>query len=539
MKRILTLAVVATTLLSAACSKNDDGGTYNTPLAVQIDPTIADPALFPKASTRVTDTDFETGDKIGVTITMEADKSSFLSNKEFTFDGENFTAPGTLWYDDANLASTLFAYYPYQAGATHPTEFSVQADQSGNNYMASDLVIGFKTGVKPEKTIDLAFKHKMTRVIIRVTNGTGSDITEIRIDGAIGTGAIDAATGAFTAKSGAAIINVKACERTKNELYYALLVPQNGVQLKTTITTADGKTRPWTLGTTDLVSGTNRELKVNVQPKDMEVVLGGQIDGWDNGADLEIDNGGQVVEPTISWGGVNYKIVTLADGRTWMAENLRYVPDGKTVSSDPAEDAGIWYPQRVVEKDGAYSAEVSTDADYIAKVGYYYDFCTAAGITELTAANSTTFEGVQGICPDGWHIPTADELTALITAYKSTDGKTYWADLDKDGFNTTLIQMRAQATKKEATGEIIPGKWSNTLNANNHQFSSGWLMSSTANTAGGNNYKVSSSGFISSQNKAVMFLNTYVANTGATNVSMSVSNASNFAGIPVRCIKDK
>lgn len=535
MKKILTLAVAAATLLSAACSKSDDGGNYNAPIAVQIDPTIADPALFPKASTRVTDTDFETGDKIGVSITME-DNTQYLNNKEFSFDGTNFTAPSTLWYEDVNLASTLFAYYPYQAGAAHPTEFSVKADQNGDNYKASDLVIGAKTGVKPEKVVDLAFKHKMTRVIIRVTNGSGSDITEIRISGAIGTGIIDATTGAFTAKTDAATVDVKACERTKNQLYYALLVPQNGVKLITSVTTADGKTRPYTLGTTDLLSGTNRELKMNIQEANMQVKLGGPIDGWEDDADLEIDGGGQIIEPeipTVAWGGVKYKIVTLKDGRTWMAENLRYVPEGKTPSSDPAANAGIWYPQIVVENGGAYSANVSTDADYIAKVGYYYDFCTAAGITELTAENSTTFEGVRGICPEGWHIPTNAELTALITAYKSTDGKTYWTDLDKDGFNTTLTQLRSRNTSDKT------GAWAAAINANNHQFSGGWLMSSTANTTNNNNYKVNeSTGAITSQNKALMFLNTYNANTGATNVSMSVSNASNFAGIPVRCIKD-
>lgn len=33
----------------------------------------------------------------------------------------------------------------------------------------------------------------------------------------------------------------------------------------------------------------------------------------------------------------------MKDGRCWMAENLRYVPAGMTVSDDPAEDTGIWY----------------------------------------------------------------------------------------------------------------------------------------------------------------------------------------------------
>ena len=128
----------------------------------------------------------------------------------------------------------------------------------------------------------------MTRIIIRVTNGTDTDITEILIKGAIGTGTIDAKTGEFTAKEGGATLDVKACERTKNQLYYALFVPQKGVKLETSVTTSDNKTRSYTLGTTDLTSGTNRELKMNVMPKDLEIILGGQIDNWTDGSELEI-----------------------------------------------------------------------------------------------------------------------------------------------------------------------------------------------------------------------------------------------------------
>ncbi len=531
MKKILTLAVIATTLLSAACSKSDDGGTYDTPLAVQIDPTIPDPTLFPKASTRVTDTDFETGDKIGVTITMEDDKSAFLSNKEFSFDGANFTAPGTLWYDDANLASTLFAYYPYQAGATHPTEFSVQTDQSGDNYKASDLLIGFKTGVKPEKAVDLAFKHKMTRVIIRVTNGSGSDITEIRIGGAIGTGTIDAATGAFTAKTDAAVIDVKACEWEKNKLYYALLVPQKGVKLKTTVKTADGKTRPCTLETTDLVSGTNRELKMNVQPADLQVELGGKIDNWNDGADLEIESGGQAVEPTIAWGGVNYKTVKLKDGRTWMAENLRYVPEGKTVSSDPADGNGIWYP---------CGLDKVANPDLVNTYGLIYSYPTLLGMTEeLSADNYDKYEGVQGICPDGWHIPTMAEwlklagkgsgslLDSTSPYYTAEQGGAPIPALNADGFNISGCgYINAGSSVATPVYNAIVSK------ADATAYGMGYFPSSTAyqityNTAGD-----PASGIKNIQYYAAML--TY----NAQNNRLTVAFQGVYGGGPVRCIKN-
>ena len=529
MKKIFNLAVAATTLLSVACSKSDDGGMNNTPIAVQINPTIADPALFPKASTRVTDTDFEVGDKIGVTISMEWDKSQFLSNKEFSFDGTNFTAPSTLWYEDENLASTLFAYYPYQAGTAQPTEFSVKEDQNGDNYKASDLVIGTKSGVKPEAAVNLAFKHKMTRIIIRVTNGCGSDITEIRIRGAIGTGTIDAATGEFTAKTDAATVDVKACEQKKNELYYALLVPQKGVRLITSVTTADGKTRPYTLGTTDLTSGTNRELKMNIQQANVQVKLGGPIDGWENSTDLEIENSGQVIEPevpTVEWGGVKYKIVTLKDGRTWMAENLRYVPEGKAVSSDPAADAGIWYP--------AANAEKEADPALAETLGLLYDASTAFGV-EVTAENAKSLEGKQGICPTGWHIPTCAELTGLVghnangdltnpngAYYDSTISGASIPVLNEAGFNWIFASVRNK-TNVTANGNYLVTSFGDVYGAMSYVWGSTCHQVQTDNESGAL--------------KNIQFYS-LMSTYNAKNNKVSVAYGNFKSGYSVRCIKD-
>lgn len=107
----------------------------------------------------------------------------------------------------------------------------------------------------------------------------------------------------------------------------------------------------------------------------------------------------------IEYAGVKYRTVKMKDGRTWMAENLRYVPEGKTPSSDPADGNGIWNP---VGDDG----KPTTDAAAVAEKGYLYDYSTVLK-TEVTKDNFKTFEGAQGICPDGWHIPTREELVAL------------------------------------------------------------------------------------------------------------------------------
>lgn len=117
------------------------------------------------------------------------------------------------------------------------------------------------------------------------------------------------------------------------------------------------------------------------------------------------------------YGGRKYNLVQLADGKWWMAEALAYVPEGRTVSSDPAQPAGIWYPYTI-------SGSVCTP-DITEDRGLLYDAATAFGLSgsdEITYADQTDwqtgnyrdFEGVRGICPPGWYVPTKDDYLKLV-----------------------------------------------------------------------------------------------------------------------------
>ena len=125
--------------------------------------------------------------------------------------------------------------------------------------------------------------------------------------------------------------------------------------------------------------------------------------------------------------GKKYPVVKLADGKWWMAAPLAYVPEGKTVSSDPKADAGIWY---TYTSDGKTATARTDFTD-----GYLYDYPTAFGVKQddITygtrdeyksgekIGNFRTFEGTQGVCPPGWYIPTRADFLKLVGASTKDD----------------------------------------------------------------------------------------------------------------------
>lgn len=174
---------------------------------------------------------------------------------------------------------------------------------------------------------------------------------------------------------------------------------------------------------------------------------------------------------SVTWGGVEYPVKKLADGSIWFTQNLRYVPEGKTVSSDlSALDNGVWYPVDCVAKT------LTENADSVARKGYLYSTEAALGLAPgtLNDENCLSYEGAQGICPPGWHIPTLDEIANLVgrVAMSKYDLKgdpgpvataPYWdkeagtskiALANADGFNikntTGYINAAATATKGSA-----------------------------------------------------------------------------------------
>ncbi len=122
--------------------------------------------------------------------------------------------------------------------------------------------------------------------------------------------------------------------------------------------------------------------------------------------------------------GNSYETVQIND-QCWMAENMRTTtyPDGTSITKGPSSDGASGWDT----DEGYYSCPPNSSNDG--------EDCAAADSLGMlyqwsAAMTGSTTEGTQGICPDGWHVPTDDEWHALED-YLTADGNT--CDSTRDG----------------------------------------------------------------------------------------------------------
>lgn len=371
MRKILFMALAV--LIAAGCAESEKGT-----LCVKIAPAIR---------TRVTGLHFDTGDRIGLTISKGS--APYAENVPMTYDGTAFTASGLSWYNDLNEKSVLTAYYPYAEGG-RPDEFTVSSDQTQGNG-PSDLLAAVKTDVTPVSApVGMIFYHVMSQLTIVVSNSSSAVVTGVSVGGLVPTAEIDYSMPKAAAKSGVAAAEVKACEVKPGATYRAILVPQQAA-LTVTVTTDDGRSHTKTLSSAQLESGRRYDMSVLVTNEEIQISLSGDIGDWEDGGSLDGSGGGDDGDDsqTLSYGGVTYRTRTVGE-TVWMAENLRYVPDEALLTK------GIWYP------DG------NEDAEYVREHGMLYSFTVALGGAQVVSGAP-----VRGICPEGWHVPYIDELQTL------------------------------------------------------------------------------------------------------------------------------
>lgn len=362
--------------------------------------------------TRATATNFEQGDQIGLAI-IKADGTEYADNACLAYDEAAKAFAGDMkWYAQGGDACMLKAFFPYQADG-FPTSFTVAADQS-DGAGSSDFMAAAKSGVLPQReAVAMVFRHYLSQIVVNIANTADAEIEYVCVRNLVPTADISIGEdGEITVSAAEAdASDIKAECMTPNQKYRAIVVPQTST-LSLEIKVMSGTVLVTDIPESILKQGYTYTINAEVTSENVKVALSGEIQNWDDGGELngeqrrEVSFHEYLEDGYIEYDNVNYTVKDF-NGKIWMTQPLRYVPYGTVVSSDPQSDDHIWYSVPAFQDGGAESAKNE-------KYGYLYDYYAIFGTNDITEDNYESFEGAQGICPKGWHIPTKAEGDALV-----------------------------------------------------------------------------------------------------------------------------
>lgn len=248
--------------------------------------------------TRATETAFEKNDTIGLYVAATDAPleigGNLVNNEALTYDGSNWTASRTLYWDEGTY--NAYAYYPYIKGVSSITDqpFSVATDQSTaktssklGGYEASDLLFATSKGISASASpINLTFKHIMSKLKIRLVKGEDFEgdmptTAEVYIHNTVPTATIDLQAGVATRYVKGTRQTIIAHQDDETS-YSAIIVPQRidnrmpliEVVMKGVSYLFESKFQ-FKPGTEHLVN-----LIISDNPDQVKIDIGGEIVGW-------------------------------------------------------------------------------------------------------------------------------------------------------------------------------------------------------------------------------------------------------------------
>ena len=380
---IMIMAVaVCMTLALPGCKKAEQNVSGENPALLRISPTL----------TRATDTSFEEGDRIGVTVSKSGE--TYAENAMMEFSQSVFS--GDLeWYEDTETTSEIYAYYPYSESGV-PATFTVAADQSKGT-SPSDFIIGSIKDAKPsEDAIAMTFRHVLNKVVVEITNDTDANITSVILKGSKTTADVNVNAASVTVSASSETADITAYEAVANERYYAILVPQT-VSMVLEINTSDSKTYSQDLEEITLGQGGERTVTARIsEEQGLQVKVAGEIEDWTD-------------EGEIGPGEGNEPAIELTILKQWVAD-LSEAQDGSTrkcfdLSTEGSILVGDWTPGMEA-------------------------YMEMFGITEYDPATSF-FAMVSG----------PEQIVSITPADETSGTVTYSSDTDMDGIGDTEFSL--------------------------------------------------------------------------------------------------
>lgn len=279
-------------LVFTGCTNNDDNSEWLDSNSVTFNSRID--GLQTKASKDV----WSNGDEVGIFMTTQT--AEFANKKYVASDGGTLTAaPGqTLRYPEEGTANFI-AYYPYSAslnGKTLAVSVDNQADPAKVDLLYSDNAKAIAAG----EAVDLAFKHKLSQIVIAVgSDETLPDISGLKISlSGMNTQAdFNLADGTLAAKESKANIEMNvSADGTTAEAIILPTTTLDGVKMTFVL---DGKTFEWPVsvnGGAGFEAGYKYTYTATLSTENGKpaVTMGGaSIESWTDqpGGDINVDFG--------------------------------------------------------------------------------------------------------------------------------------------------------------------------------------------------------------------------------------------------------
>lgn len=345
----------------------------------------------------------------------------------------------------------ILAFYPYYANTGGV--FQVYQDQtSDDGYRQSDLMVASVTNqAKQAEAVNLVFAHKMAKIIVNVTAGTGissiSGVSILNVKRMVSfnhdTGAVGEATGTATSIAmsnyGAAVIppqtingDLLSIETDKGTATFSVASKEfaAGQQYTFNITV-----NLRTIGTTTSISGWNSEGTVLVNPP-LELT---NAPAAAKAVDLNIIVG----EKKILFANMNVGAETETDYGTYFAwgETSGYTVVGasSTVSGTPGKSYFTWDTYAWCQ---GTSNTLTKYCPTVHQSSYWYN---KEGTGIHAADNKTQLElgddAARANWGGSWRMPTYDELKALVDTKSNTTDYTWtWCDGSSTQYNNTTVK---------------------------------------------------------------------------------------------------
>lgn len=232
--RYITIALSA--LILAGCSSDDND------IAIKSNE-MQFAASLPE--TRVTATNFEKGDKMGVYVTQYNEgetapvlqfAGNYANNIATEYNGTTWKCLTPIFWKEGNF--DVYAYYPYgKPNSIGEYKFKVATDQSSaetaetlGGYESSDFLFARAIGIQKMDIVPLKFRHCMSKFVVDIVKGPDyegalPDDMKVFIHNTVTSSTIDLASGVVT-KEGRGIRETITANKKSVDKYEAIVVPQ-------------------------------------------------------------------------------------------------------------------------------------------------------------------------------------------------------------------------------------------------------------------------------------------------------------------------